>query len=329
MSNLKKHWNLFWEQRFFRWVDKRSPRTHAVRFNRRNLYIFPNLSGSLFLAVIGVIWALGTNYQNNLILAVSYLLISVFVVCIYHTYANMAGISIRCREAQSGFAGDDVGFVLELDAAHKHGCHHLELRWSSGAPQIVSLPPKESQPLMLWATSTQRGYFRPGRLLVQSHFPLGIIRCWTWVNLDACALIYPSPVPCEEPHSQTEKGHEDGGKVITGGDEFHGLRPYQPGDPIKQIAWKQYAQEKGLFSKEYQHLLSTEKWLDWDSLTLPTELRLSGLCHWALTYEQQHIPYGLKLPGLTLEPAQGENHHHKVLAALAAFGLPEEQHHAS
>jgi len=323
MNSVKKRWHNFWEQRFFRWVDKRAPRTQRMRLNRNNLYIFPNLSGGLFLVVIAVIWALGTNYQNNLVLATSYLLVSLFVVAIYHTYANMAGMNIAYRYALPGFAGDDIGFVLELTCAHKHGCHHLELRWPKGDSQVIGLSPNEPQLITLWAKNTERGYFRPGRLLVQSHFPLGIIRCWTWINLDACALVYPSPIACDEPHAQTDNGAQDGGKVVSGGDDFYGLRAYQEGDPIKHIAWKQYAQEKGLFSKQYQHTLSAEKWLDWNSLTLTTELRLSGLCHWALFYEQKHIPYGLALPGLTIEPSLGEAHQQAVLSALATFGVTD------
>lgn len=317
------YWEQLWEQRFFRWVDQRAPRARSITLNRRNLYIFPNLNGALFLVVIGVIWLLGTNYQNNLILAVSYLLVSLFVVAIYHTYANLAGIRVKFLHAQPGFAGEDIAFVLELSCANKNGCDHIELCWPNAEPLVTRIPYGEPCTLTLWAKSSARGYFHPGRLRVQSHFPIGIIRCWTWLNLEAVALVYPTPLASEEPRPQAQGGREEeGSKAVSGDDDFHGLREYQAGDPIKQIAWKQYAQEKGLFSKEYQQLLSAEKWLDWDSLSLPQELRLSGLCHWALIYEQQQHPYGLQLPGSLLEPARGDAHLQQVLSALAQFNLP-------
>jgi uncharacterized protein (DUF58 family) len=101
------------------------------------------------------------------------------------------------------------------------------------------------------------------------------------------------------------------------------LRTYVPGDSIKHIAWKQFAQDKGLYTKEYQQFLSAEKWLDWYSLPHPQEERLGGLCYWALHYEQQHIPYGLNLPGLQLQPDQGPNHLAAVLSALALFNLSD------
>lgn len=325
MGVLLNRWRSLWQARFYRWVDKRTPRARAVTLNRKNLYTFPNMSGLLYLAVTLVIWMLGTNYQNNLILALAYLMVSIFVVAILHAFANLAGISVKVIEGKPAFAGEPATFVLELCSVHKHGCDQLELRWPGGEAQTFSLEPNEPIRVNLQAPSRTRGYLRPGRLLVQSRFPLGIIRCWTWLNLETYALIYPTPIASEEPRHQSSQGREQGGTSQRGGDDFSGLREYQPGDPIKHIAWKQYAQEKGLFTKEYEAFYTAEKWLDWNSLTLPQELRLSGLCYWALDYEQRQLPYGLALPGITLEPGIGTAHLHSVLAALAEFNLPRDQ----
>ena len=315
----------WWDQRLERWLDQRSPRASQVVLNRKNLYTFPNFTGLIYLLITLVIWLLGTNYQNNLILGLSYLLVSIFVVGILHAFANLAGISIRFVGARPAFAGDSVNFVLELNCRNKAGCDNLELRWQHGETHTISLNHNEPQQVIVRAQSHERGYLQPGRLLVQSRFPLGIIRCWSWQNLDASALIYPAPAATDEPTAQASNGREEGGTSQRGGDEFSGLRDYQSGDPIKHIAWKQFAQDKGLFTKEYEAYLSAEKWLDWDSLNLPQELRLSGLCYWALDYEQRQIPYGLRLPGSELAPALGEHHLQAVLTALAEYNLPSKR----
>lgn len=322
MNKPLSHWRNLWENRFYRWVDKRNPQATSITLNRKNLYTFPNLTGLMYLLVTLIIWMLGTNYQNNLILALAYLMIAMFVVGILHAFTNLAGITVKFVGAQPAFAGEPAAFNIELTATHKFGCEHLELRWPDGDTQIIALNPNEPLRISLRAHSKERGYLNPGRLLMQSRFPLGIIRCWTWLNLDARALIYPAPIVCEEPRHQASDGHQEGGSRQRGGDDFSGLRDYQSGDQIKQIAWKQFAQEKGLLTKEYEAHFSAEKWLDWDSLNLPQELRLAGLCHWALEYEQRKIPFGLSLPGTQLEPAQGEIHLHDVLRALAEFNLP-------
>ena len=322
MNNLLSGWRNRWEQRLNRWLDQRSPRARQILLTRKNLYTFPNFTGLVYLLITLVIWLLGTNYQNNLILGLCYLLLSLFVVGILHAFANLAGISVRFVGARSAFAGDAVNFVLELNCRNKSGCDNLELRWANGETHTITLNHNEPQQVIVRAQSHARGYFYPGRLLIQSRFPLGIIRCWSWQNLDAHALIYPAPIATDEPQAQASNGREDGGTSQRGGDDFSGLRDYQAGDPIKHIAWKQFAQDKGLFTKEYEAYLSAEKWLDWDSLNHPQEQRLSGLCYWALDYEQRQIPYGLRLPGIELAPALGEHHLQAVLTTLAEFNAP-------
>lgn len=321
---ISNYWRAIWQRRFFRWIDKRSPRTRQIRLNRKNIYIVPNRLGLIYLTITILIWLLGTNYQNNLILAFSYLMISLFVVAIHHTFANMAGISVAFIHAAPAFAGESASFVVELNTRHKQGSENVELRWMEGEAVTLSLTPGAAQRVSLQAPSRVRGYLRPGRLLIQSRFPLGIIRCWSWLNLDAVALIYPAPIAIDEPPHYTSSGREEGGTSTRGGDDFSGLREYQPGDPIKQVAWKQFAQHKGLFTKEYEAYFSAEKWLDWHSLNQLQELRLSGLCYWALHYEQQQIPYGLNLPGIKLDPALGDFHRQAVLKALAQFNLAPE-----
>ena len=316
-------WRAAWETRFYRWVDQRTPHASAISLNRKNLYTFPNFSGLLYWVVTLVIWALGTNYQNNLILALAYLMVSVFIVSILHAFANLSGLSVKFISAKPAFAGEAVAFELELVTTHKQGCDHLELRWPGGDTRVVTLEPNEPARITLYTQSRDRGYLHPGRLLVQSVFPLGIIRCWSWLNLDARALVYPAPIASDEPRHQSSEGKEEGGTSQRGGDDFSGLRSYQAGDSIKHIAWKQFAQDKGLFTKEYEAFFSAEKWLDWQSLNLPQELRLSGLCYWALEYERRHIPYGLTLPGIKTEPALGDHHLHQVLSALGEFGLTD------
>ncbi len=322
--NRRARWRAAWQRHFFRWIDNRVKPAQQISLNRKNLYIFPNRTGLLYLLMTLVIWLLGTNYQNNLILALSYLMISLFIVAIPHTFANLSGIRVRFVQATPAFAGEPANFVLELTTPSKRGSENVEIRWGESATQTLTLNPAEPQRVTLQVPSRQRGYLRPGRLHIQSRFPLGIIRCWSWLNLEAAALIYPAPIAIEEPQHLASSGREEGGASTRGGDDFSGLREYQPGDPIKHIAWKQFAQNKGLYTKEYEAFFSAEKWLDWNSLNHLQELRLAGLCYWALEYEHRQIPYGLSLPGLTLAPALGDHHQRAVLKALAQFNLVRE-----
>lgn len=311
-----------WQKRFFKWIDKKYPPAKAVELTRKNLYTFPTLMGFGFLGLGVLLWVLGTNYQNNLILALSYLLMSLMIVAILHTYANLAGIRVKVVAARPVFAGDNAQFLLEIRGIRAKGNDNITLRWWSGDIVHCNFT-GESEQILVPAKTDKRGYFLPGKLLVETQFPLGLIRCWTWLNLDARVVVFPKPLKVDYPgDSPASDGGEQG--IKTRGDDFEGLRPYRPGDAIKHIAWKHYAQEQGLFSKIFASYHHQDIWLEWQSfLHLDIEQRLSALCYWAVEFDRLAMPYGLRIPGKRMPPALGDTHKLQVLSALARFDIPE------
>lgn len=288
------------------------------QLGRRNIYILPNKTGALFVLIAFVVWLLGTNYQNNLVLSVAYLMIGLMLVSIFHSYANLAGIRIKALGATSVFAGEPVPFHLELTRANVYGSEQIKLRWEEGDTLSTHLPPHTPERITLMAPPAPRGRFSPSALRIESDYPLGIITAWSWLQIDTHAVIYPAPIACAEPtpqHSITD--NEDGGEHYGRGDEFAGLRRYEPGDSLKHIAWKQLALERGLLTKTFSEPHSTQKSLSWDSLSIPFEARLSGLCYWALIYDASGVSYDLRLPTRQLPLGTGSTHLTHVLTHLA------------
>lgn len=320
-----------WQARFFRWIDKRVPAARSVLLTRKNLYTFPTLTGFGFLTLSLVLWLLGTNYQNNLILALSYLLMSLVVVAILHTYANLAGLRIKVLGAKPAFVGETVYFILEVEGARAKGSDNLTIRWWNGEDACFDFEAgsdgKQTAQIQVGLHAVNRGYLYPGKLLLESTFPLGLIRCWTWLNLDARAVVFPKPLKVQFPLQAEGDGDGETGEQIAGGDDFAGLKEYRAGDPIKHIAWKHYAREQGLYSKEYASARNNDTWLEWNSfLHLAPEDRLSALCYWALEFDRLGIAYGLRLPGKQLPPALDDGHRLSVLSALARFDISLSGH---
>ena len=161
----------------------------------------------------------------------------------------------------------------------------------------------------------------PGRFLVQTYFPLGLFRSWSWVDLDMNTLVYPRPIAGGEMPSSTTTSQEEGELILKdGAEDFYGLREYQPGDPIRHIAWKAYARSETLMTKQFAAYADRRIWLDWDHFEgMDREARLSRLCHWVLQLNATNDEYGLRLPGLEIDPGRGESHRETVLRALALF----------
>ncbi|HEY2628578.1 MAG TPA: DUF58 domain-containing protein, partial [Usitatibacter sp.] len=118
-------------------------------------------------------------------------------------------------------------------------------------------------------------------------------------------------------HSRSDT---DEGIPVAGDEEFHMLRAYHPGDAPKLIAWKALARERGLLTKEFSAMATSELWLDWDEARAPgVEARLSVLAQWVTQAERFGQSYGLRIPGTSIPPARGEAHRTRCLEALALF----------
>jgi len=311
----------FYRKRLDKWLDKRAPLATQHKLAQHNLYTFPNMTGFGFGISILIIWLMGTNYQNNLVLGIAYLLMSFFVVAIWQVFYNLAGLNIKAVTSQSGFVGDSIRFTIQLSTPNPSGCEHLQLSWPGGKKILVDLDWNKPIEIDIPCPSHHRGFLFPGRLLIESRYPLGVIRCWTHINLDIYAVVFPKPIAGTEPEHVTGEEESEKPSHKKGGDDPGTLRNYQPGDSLKHIAWKLFARERGLHTKQHEQTLSSEKWLDWFGLTLPQEQRLSVLCYWALQYEQTGIQYGLLLPEKKITPDSGYQHLQSVLSELAVFGL--------
>ncbi len=314
-----------WQQLFFRWLDKRVARAQSITLTRRNLFIFPTATGFAFLLLSFVLWLLGSSYQNNLVLALSYLLISLLVVAIFHTYANLAGLQVKVLGAKPAFAGESVHFILQVQGKRGKSYDNLMIRWWNGEAASFDFTGEQPGQIQVAVHAARRGYLQPGKLLIASRFPLGLIRCWSWLNLDARALIFPKPLKTDFSKQALADNDSAHGEQLAKGDEFAGLKEYRAGDPVKHIAWKHYAREQGLYCKEYSSARSSDSWLEWLHFPhLSPEDRLSALCYWALQFERSGIAYGLRLPGKQLPPALSHEHRLTVLSALACFDIQQD-----
>lgn len=307
-----------------RWADRRYKSAREHKLSRSNLFIFPNWRGLSFVLILAAMWVLGTNYQNNLILASAFLLASLFVVGILKTFSNLAQLNIRFSGNSECFAGDDMQIHFRVDNPKRNWSESINFRWNMEGAVVSKLSIEalsEANELVVALPCPKRGRLHPPKLMVECVYPLGIIRCWTWLKWDIDAVVYPKALKAPLGSAMVADDGGDGLHPVKGGDDFQGLKTYVPGDSLKRIAWKAFAREQGLHAKDFSQSLSQELWLDYDSLTqYAQEERLSILTFWVMHYYYENENYGLSLPGTTINPSTGEIHRRQCLHALATFG---------
>src|SRR5262249_45711524 len=150
-------------------------------------------------------------------------------------------------------------------------------------------------------------------------FPLGLFRAWSYVEPDCRCLVYPRPDPAPLPALATSAQAGGTRSPAQGSDDFSGLRSSQISDSPRHVAGKSGVAHDDMLTKQFAGEAQAELWLDLAVLPagLGIEERLSRLTGWVIAAERAGARYGLRLPGLELQPDQGELHCAECLRALA------------
>jgi uncharacterized protein (DUF58 family) len=307
-----------WTDRFLR-TARRDPQGRAF-IRPRSIYILPSIQG-IILAILLLLMLVGSiNYGSNLGYLFTFLLGGVWLISILHTWRNLLGLGMMPQQAPSVFAGQDAGFMLMLENPGNQDRYGISVTAKGGQGASIDLPAGDSRRLMVTLPSDRRGPLSLSKVSIHSRYPFGLFHAWTYVRLDMQCLVYPRPAATGDPPVDVSYNRTEHGDRGVGADDFVGLRGFRSGDSPRQIDWKALARERGLFSKQFGGDRIEQIELDWDLLTdADPEIRLSRLCRYVLLAAQQGRIYALRLPGISLGPAQGERHMHRCLVALAKF----------
>ncbi len=194
------------EQRFKRWLAKRMPVNVTQTLTQRNVFIFPTKFGFAYLFFDLVLFLLATNYQNNLILLMSFLLGSLFITSMLNSFFNLSGLTISTLNKQEYLASTFVNqpklfdFELQtrqvkiqlelmfLDNQHVNQAS-VNVQQVSADKTIVQVP----------FIANQRGKHRLPRLRIQSFYALGLFKTWTRLDFGLELLVFPESKVLHQP----------------------------------------------------------------------------------------------------------------------------------
>jgi hypothetical protein len=274
MTLLQSYWN--------KWLDKRIPAATQHHLNHHNIFIFPAKFGLLFLSLCVLLFLLGTNYQNNLMLLLCYFLLAIFLVNLLASYINFARIDLQIGKCPEVFVGDNMQIPLWLNANNdsnnlaSKGLLHFKFQTNQYQSTKKTKFQHEQQstevdadaltnPIHLSQTCYQRGKLTLSRVTVQSFYPLGLYRCWTHLAFIHEITVFPKPLPCEiQLHINDHNSAKKSGGISneqTGHDDFSHLKAYQVGEPLNHVAWKQLAKGRGMVSKQFSSISHHIGWL--------------------------------------------------------------------
>jgi len=293
---------------------------------RQRIYILPTRFGVIFLIGATVIILAGSAYQNNLINMLAFFMLSLVFICMIQTHNNIKDLRIDSVELDGGFAGDEFLATTVIGNNANTPRFNLETRLRklkaiATYDNLHALSEKGAIRLKSTYPAIRRGKHQVSKVRVSTVYPLGLFYSWRWFEVKAHYFVYPEPKG-QRPFPVGTQLEETGSvSQPFGGDDFHGHRKYKDGDSHRHIDWKALARGRSRLVKEFTEGTPGIAIFDWHSLPgIPTEERLSQLTAWIEQAREQKIPFGLKLPQMTIAPGEGLQHRIRCLEVLSEYG---------
>lgn len=300
-----------------------------VFLHQRRVFIVPTHPGILFCVMLLTLFIASVNYNLSLGFGFTFLLAGCALIDMHLTFRNLAHLHLTAGRVVPVFAGELAQFELFLINRRKHDRYAIWLDFVADdrpdLAQATDVPANTRRSVILSTPASKRGWLQAPRIRLQTRFPLGLLRAWSYWMPDAHALVYPRPEDDAPPLPLSSAEHSDG-RGQAGHDDFAGVRAYQAGDSIKTLAWRQIAKidvDAGgtLVSKHFEGGAATEIAIDFSELPygMETELKLSRMTRWVLEAEARGLAYAFRLGDTVIDPGIGPAHRDACLRALALY----------
>lgn len=311
-------------QWFAAWLARRLPPVQSIRLQQQHIFIVPTPTGIAYAAVLLLMLLVAINYQNSLAYALTFLLASLGLLSMLHTWRNLAGLTLSAAGTSPCFVGEYGNYRVRLHSV-KNAYQAIAVGWHVKSLMLVDVEQQGEQLLELSLLGKQRGWQYAPRLRIETRFPLGLFVAWSQVDLAQAVLVYPQPLH-DVDLLLTGQGDESAAEQASshaGVDDYQGLAAWQEGDSLRRIHWKAWSKGQGLLVKQFTEQQGQQQVLDFAQVPGDLEFRLSVLCAQVLKISDTHQPYTLVLPHQQLGPDSGVEHRQRCLRALALYGVQQ------
>lgn len=263
------------------------------------------------------------NTGNNLLYLLLAMLLSLLVIQNILAEWHFRGLVVERRLPVEAFAGEPARGAWRVCNRRKAlSAFSLIMEESGGQAQgaVTVVPPGEEVEVPVQFVFEGRGSVSLVDVDLRSSFPFGLFMRRRRFALPAELLIYPARLATQGLAEPAEAGFETPDPLRNGGNaDFRGLRPYQPGDPLRQIHWPSSA-KTGRLQVVERSLEQSEAVVVVVAGGPSLERQLSRACGQADRHFQRGHAVGLRAPGVSINASTGPEHRRRLLSILATLG---------
>jgi uncharacterized protein (DUF58 family) len=223
---------------------------------------------------------------------------------------NLSGLKMGRSHPDSAFAGQLFPYRLDLVQDSNRTSHAVEVEESIAGPaerglDAVQVSPHSQSSRSFETRLLRRGTRHRARAVLRSSFPLGLWLSERDVRDTINMTVYPRPVPPRsladaQDAALMDAEEEESTRRDWSGD-FHGIRPFQPGDRLKLIHWPATARAGRMMVRQFDRRLPEKYCLIFHSIRTSQdtggpdgfESALELLCGLLVHCRDQSIPLEL------------------------------------
>lgn len=304
-------------------IKRRDPPVKSpLRLHHRRIFVLPTGSGFGYATVVLAILVGAINYTSSLGFMLAFLLIGLGVIAMLYSFRNVNQIEIYVGAALPVFAGEVAQFPITLKVCDRLERYALQIDNYSNVVSGIDIAAHSSTALTLSQPCPKRGVQYLDRFTIRTQFPLGLVRPWAPLHIDARCLVYPHPLPAGPLPISNTNSLRGSGATRELNDDFYAVREYQSGDSLRSIHWRSLAKGLEPMTRQFSgEATADELWLNGDHFNSGIEDTLSRLTQWVIDAEISGHRYGLKYRELQIVPAHGSAHLNRCLEALALYGV--------
>lgn len=187
-----------WRHAMHHWLARRHTDSASHTLRRHNIYFMPTPAGCLLALTLLMLLLVSINFQLNLGYALTFLIAGSALASLWMGYRNVHGVQLRLGPLHPVFQGSRATVPVQLEMAYGQRPRYalsLAMNRSHGPLAWVhaDMLPGQTQTVVLSSIPHQRGWHRVPRVVIESRFPLGVFRLWSYWQPSARILVYPTP----------------------------------------------------------------------------------------------------------------------------------------
>lgn len=296
-------------------------------------------AGYIFFLIAFLVLLAAFNTGTNLLYLLLGGVISLILLSVFLAGLNLRKISGQCEAPPYAERGSPFYVQVRLEN-RKRLFPAIGLRLERGRKSrkslgfVMKLPAQRAARLQLEEQFNRRGAHRLPTYRIVSGFPFGLFDRFQSIESQVEVLVHPRIHTVRTVSFAQQSGARYLARHASGdGDEYFGLREYQPGDDMRHIAWRISARMGEWMIREWARdnsrfvifALDTARDAGVEDFDERFEDAVELAASLAVTMLHRHYSVGLACGGKIIEPAEGTAQERRILDWLARIeAAPED-----